>query len=268
MLPASGVEFVNGSNGNPKIIRLDGTTRDGIANDLVDHAAACSSHFVETIFAMSHNRLHRAELRESLCHDAGGFKVRSPDQLVVRTGWIRKRAKKIEHRAHLQLLTGRRGVLHRRVNIRSIKEGDASLSQAGRHLSGGKVNIHSQNFQHIRTAGMGRKSPVTVLGHMNPAGSHHNGNGGRDVERGEAIATRAAGIEDSGPGRSLDRVDVGAHRFGKAGHFFHPVTKNFTGCQEGSNQGSRHLSIEDGFHCLPGFVTAKALAGANFMKVV
>ena len=61
---------------------------------------------------------------------------------------------------------------------------------------------------------------------------------------------------------------MGAHRFGKAGHFFHPVPKNFTGGQKGSDEGRGYFPVEDGFHCLTGFVTAKALAGANFMKVV
>jgi len=215
----------------------------------VDHEAAPAPQLVEDVGQLLH---------QVLPVDA--------QHLAVGSGGIREGAEDVEDGPDADLLPGADGVLHGAVQRRGEEEADADLPDGVLHRLRSHVQVHAQGFQHVGAAAGGRYGPVAVLGHLHPAGRHHEGDRGGDVEGVGAVPPGAHHVQDrllvdvdvvpvdvEDPLADPDRGGTVPHDPGRAGDLGHRLTLHPEGGDEGRDLGRGGLAGHDLVHDLDHF---------------
>ncbi len=139
------------------------------------------------------------------------------DDLMPGAGGIGERAKDVEHRPDADLLPGRAGEAHCRMEERRVHEPDSDLVNAAADRLGTQLDPDAESFKHVGRAAAAGHCPVPVLRHPHPGSGDHEGGDGRDIERSRGISAGTAGIDHRIVTRKWHSQRVLAHHFGEPG---------------------------------------------------
>ncbi len=191
------------------------------ARDLKDQSRSGGGDFVESVGAVDDEGALGTQPSQRSGHQLRRVRGRRADQLSRGAGGIGQRPQQIEYGAHLQLRASRLGMLHRGMQQRREKKSDADLANRLGHALGGQRHVNTQLFQNVGTAALAGKRAVAVLGDAHARTSHHERRDSGDVERGAAVAARAAGIEQRfGIQANVDSRGLFAHGSRESEQFF------------------------------------------------
>src|SRR4029079_4433546 len=103
-----------------------------------------------------------------------------------------QRAEQVERRAHTQVASRLRRMLHRRMKRLCKEKRDPGVLEAalGDLRRGG--DVHFKRLEEIRAAAAAGGAAVAVLRHADAAGGEHERRDGGDVEGMRAVAARPA----------------------------------------------------------------------------
>ena len=166
-----------------------------------------------------------AERLQDVRERGAKFGARDADKLRGRPRGIEERAEEVEDGAPAALRAKfARGanVTERRVKVRREKESEMMLAQRTRGRFGRQLDFDAEGFQDVRTPGLRSDGAVAMLGDCHLSRGADNGHGGGDVESVEAVAARAANVENNtGTGFGIERRDdgFGAEFAGERGDF-------------------------------------------------
>ena len=164
-------------------------------HQLADQGLARDRDLVQSVEAVHHHHVLRAQALQHPHLDADQVDVEHAHQLVLRAGRIGERPEDVEDGAHAELLAHRRGMLHRRVMVGREHEADADGLDRARDLLGREIEVRAERLEHVGAAAARRHRAVAVLRHFRARGGGDEGGRRRDVEGVRAIAARADGVD-------------------------------------------------------------------------
>lgn len=96
-----------------------------------------------------------------------------------------------------------------------VDKGDADVLNEPLRLLGCEVDVDTQGFQYVGTAGEAGDRAAAVLGHRNPRGSRHQGGGSRNIE-GRQTSAGTAGVHEFGSDMGAKQHTVCPHGLGES----------------------------------------------------
>ena len=193
-----------------------------------------------------------------LLHDAheDAYQVRMEytQQIVWCRSRVGERPQNVEDRAHAELLADGSNVLHGRMVVGREHEADAALGDAGSDLFTVQHDVGAQGFQYIGSPRLGGNAAVAVLGDGAACRSHHEHDGGGDVEGVRTVTASSHDVDEVATISDVDWVGELAHDLGSGRDLADGLLLDAQACQDGRRHDRRDLALHDHAHQVQHFV--------------
>ena len=144
---------------------------------------------------MHHKCVFGAEAHERFGDDAGTIGIGNPNHLPPYARGIRERSDQVHERRRAQLATHRADVFHRWMETRREQEHDTGVVEHACRSGRVEHDPKTQRLEDVRGAAARRVGTVAVLWHHAAGARGDERRDGRDVERPDRAAARAARVD-------------------------------------------------------------------------
>ena len=141
---------------------IDEPLLDAVLGHVVHHARAVERQLVDP-GAVDHQRPLRAESMDHLREPPGRSRVADAEQLATGAGRVGEWPEQVERRPDPDLLPGRAGVAHGRMERRREQEREPEFGEGGRGRRGVVVDADAERVEHVRRACLRGDRPIAVL---------------------------------------------------------------------------------------------------------